>query len=168
MRTLDAAVRADLESEASPHAILGFLTVSHPALVEPLRIVSDAIDYVWAGATWIGMPFEFSQLTDDDNAATAEIRVQNVDRRIGQALRSLPNRATLRLDILTSADFDLSVEPRAEVGTALPIYSFSHVELVDVTANAVEISGRVFLRDPTQEPWPGVSATQSRLPGLFR
>jgi len=168
MRVIAATVRDDLERETSPYAILGFLTVEHPSLPVPLRLVSDVIDYVWGGVTWTGMPFDFAQLSDDETAATAEIRVQNVDRRIGQALRALPDRATLRLDILTSADFDLAVEPRAEIGTALAIYSFSHVELVDVTANPVEISGSVFLRDPTQEPWPGVSATQSRLPGLYR
>lgn len=168
MRAIGSAARDDLELEASPNAILAFLTIEHPSLVKPIRVVSDVLDYVWGGVTWIGMPFGFAQLTDDDGAPTAEIRVQNVDRRIGEALRALPDRATLRLDILTSADFDLSVDPRIEVGSPLPIYSFSSVELVDVTANAVEITGRVFLRDPTQEPWPGVSGTQSRLPGLFR
>lgn len=168
MRTIGSGIRDDLEQESSPHSILAFLTVTHPSLVEPIRVVSDVIDYLWGGFTWTGVPFDFVQLSDDDGAATAEIRVQNVDRRIGAILRALPDRAALKLDILSSSDFDLSVEPRAEIGTAQPVYSFSHVELVDVTANAVEISGRVFLRDPTQEPWPGVFATQSRLPGLFR
>lgn len=168
MRATANAVRDDLEAEASAAAMLGFLTVEHPSLVDPIRVVSDVIDYVWGGVTWTGMPFDFAPLSDDESAPTAELRVQNVDRRIGAVLRSLPDRATLRLDILSSEDFDLSVEPRAEIGSAAPIYSFSHVELVDVTANPVEITGRVFLRDPTQEPWPGIFATQSRLPGLFR
>jgi hypothetical protein len=168
MRVIDADVREALEREATPHAMLAFLTIEHPTLAEPIRLVSDVMDYVWGAETWIGMPFDFAQLTDEDGAPSAEIRVQNVDRRIGKALRALPDRATLRLDILTSADFDLSVDPRVEVGTALPVYSFSHVELVDATVNAIEVTGRVFLRDPTQEPWPGVSATQTRCPGLFR
>lgn len=168
MRAIDAGVRTELEREASPHAMLGFLTIGHPTLAVPIRLVSDVMDYVWGAETWTGMPFDFAQMTDEDGAPSAEIRVQNVDRRIGEALRALPDRATLRLDILTSADFDLSVDPRQEVGTALPVYSFSHVELVDATVNAIEVTGRVFLRDPTQEPWPGVSATQTRCPGLFR
>lgn len=168
MRATANSVRDDLEAEASAAAMLGFLTVEHPSLVDPIRVVSDVFDYVWGGVTWTGLPFDFEPLSDDESAPTAELRVQNVDRRIGAVLRSLPDRATLRLDILSSEDFDLSVEPRAEIGSAAPIYSFSHVELVDVTANPVEITGRVFLRDPTQEPWPGIFATQSRLPGLFR
>ena len=168
MRVISDEIRDSLEQEASPDAMLGFLTITPPALVDPIRVVSDVIDYEWGGETWIGMPFDFTALSDDDGAPTAELRVQNVDRRVGSILRALPDRATLRLDILSSAEFDLTAEPRTEIGTALPVYSFSHVELVDVTANAVEITGRVFLRDPTQEPWPGVSATQSRLPGLFR
>lgn len=168
MRTLATATRAAIEREASPDALLAFLTITHPALAYPIRVVSDVVDYVWSGLTYTGLPFEISAVTDDESAPSSEIRVQNVDRRIGAALRALPDRAAVRLDVLSSADFDLSVEPRAEVGTAAPIYGFAYFELVDVTANAVEITGRLFLRDPTQEPWPGIAATQSRLPGLFR
>lgn len=167
-RSIPAAARQALESEASPDAILGFLTITHPALVEPIRVVSDVIDYVRGGLTWVGLPFGFSAVTDEEAAPTAELRVQNVDRRIGEALRALPDRATVQLEVLSSADFDLSVEPREEIGTAAVIYGYSRFELVDVTVTPVEVTGRLILRDPSQEPWPGISATQSRLPGLFR
>jgi hypothetical protein len=160
-------VRDDLESVASPHALLAFLTLTHPRLAEPIRVVSDVFDYIWAGETYIGLPFGFQILSDNEGPPSTQIRIQNVDRRIGQALRTVPDRATVRVDVLSSADFDLSVDPRTEVGTPAAIYAFRHFELVDVEVNAVEITGRVFLRDYAQEPW-GRSATQSRCPGLFR
>lgn len=168
MRAIPAAARQSIESEASPDAILGFLTITHPALVEPIRIVSDVLDYVRSGVTWTGMPFGFSPVSDEEGPPAAELTVQNIDRRIGEILRALPDRATIQLEVLSSADFDLSVEPRQEIGTAAVIYGYSRFELVDVSVSPIEVTGRLMLRDPTQEPWPGTSATQSRLPGLFR
>lgn len=162
------AARADLESDSSPHALLGFLTITHPALAEPLRVVSDVMDYTFGGAPFIGLPFGFQLLTDSDAAPTTQLRMQNVDRRIGQALRSMTGRATVQLQLLSSADFDLSQDPRLEIGTAAVIYGFAHFTLRNVSVNATEVTGEVILQDYSTEPWPHVRATQDRLPGLFR
>lgn len=160
-------VRDDLEAVASPHALLAFLTIDHPRLAEPVRVVADVFDYAWAGNTYAGLPFEFRLLSDSDGPPETQIRIQNVDRRVGAALRVVTDRASVRIDVLSSADFDLSDDPRTEIGTPAAIYSFRHFELIDVEVNPIEITGRVFLRDFAQEPW-GRSATMSRCPGLFR
>lgn len=167
-RPLPAATRAALEQAQAPDALLAFLTIEHPSLSQPIRVVSDVLPYVFGGAQYEGMPFEFQLLAEDETAPTTQLRIQNVDRKIGAALRRATDRATVRIDILSSADFDLTQIPRVELSAATPIYGFRYFELVDVQVDAIEISGRVFLRDYSQEPWPGVLATQSRCPGLFR
>ena len=167
-RSIPAPVRASLEAPSSPDAILAFLTITHVNLAEPIRVVSDVIDYVWNGETFIGMPFDVTPVTDEDGPPATDIRIQNTDRRIGEAIRSTPERAVVRLDVLSSADFDLSQEPRTATGTPATVYAFQYFELVDVSASVLEITARVFLRDFTQEQWPGYSATESRCPGLFR
>lgn len=168
-RTITDAVRSDLQAPSSPHAILGFLTITHPNLVTAIRIVSDPYDFVVDGETFIGCPFDFQLLTDDDAAPTTQIRIQNVDRRIGEAIRTVTDRATLALEARSTADFDLSVVPRVEAGSGgAPIYAFRHFDLIDVTVNAVEVTGTLMLRDYSQMPWPAKSATETRCPGLFR
>lgn len=167
-RDITPAIRADLLSDAAPHALLGFLTLTHRNLVEPIRVVSDPTDFVVDGQTFIGCPFEFRLLTDDEQAPTTQLRIQNVDRRIGEAIRAVTDRATVRLDARTTADFDLSVVPRVEIGTSSIIYGFRHFDLIDVTVTPIDVSGTLMLRDYSQEPWPGKRATQSRCPGLFR
>ena len=167
-RATAIAARTDLEQTSGPHALLGFMTITHPALAEPMRVVSDVMDYVFGGATFIGLPFGFKLLTDSDAAPTTQLRMQNVDRRMGQALRRVTGRATVQLQLLSSADFDLSVDPRAEVGTAAVIYGFTHFTLRNISVNAAEVTGDVILQDYSTEPWPYVRATQDRLPGLFR
>lgn len=167
-RAVAVAARADLENPSSAHALLGFLTITHPALAAPLCVVSDVMDYVFGGALFIGLPFGFKLLTDNDTAPVTQLRLQNIDRRIGQALQAMTGRATVKLQLLSSADFDLAQNPRVEVGTAAVIYGFAHFTLRDVSVTASEVTGDVILQDYSTEPWPHVRATQDRLPGLFR
>lgn len=167
-RSLPSDLQASLESGSTPDALLAFLEIDHPGLAEPIRVVSDWADYTWGGLTYTGVIFGFRLLTDTDEPPSARLTVQNVDRRIGKALEGMTERASVALWLLSSADFDLSVNPRVEIGTPAEIYAFRHFELTDVKANAVELSGKVSLRDFAQEPWPSLRATQELLPGLYR
>lgn len=167
-RNLTPDVVAEVQAHVSPDAILAFLTIRHRTLPQPIRVVSDPLDFEVDGVTYIGCPFEIQLLTDEDQAPTTRIRVQNVDRRIGAAIRMVTDRATVSLEVRSTADFDLSAVPRVDAVGASPIYGFRHFDLIDVTCNALEVSGTLMLRDYTQEPFPGKRATQSRCPGLFR
>lgn len=167
-RTIDPDVKAGLEAPESVDALLAFLVVTHPSLPDPIRVVSDVMDYVVDGQTYVGIPFSPGILSDGEGPPQTELRMQNVDARIGRALMSLNDRAKVTLTLRTSADFDLSQDPRTEIPGGSVIYEFAQFDLVDVTGTASEISGRVMLRDYSQEPWPGQRCTQSRLPGLFR
>ena len=167
-RVIDADVKASLEAPESVDALLAFLTITHPSLTDPIRVVSDVMDYVVDGLPFLGLPFDFGVLTDTEGPPMTELRMQNVDQRIGRALLGLNDRAKVTLEIRTSADFDLSQDPRTEIPGGSVLYRFADFDLIDVTATAGEISGRVMLRDYSQEPWPGQRCTQTRMPGLFR
>lgn len=167
-RVIDADAKAALEAPESVDALLAFLTVTHPALPDPIRVVSDVMDYVVGGLTFLGLPFEFGILTDTEGPPMTELRMQNVDQRVGRALMGLNDRAKVTLEIRTSADFDLSQDPRTEIPGGSVLYRFADFDLIDVTGTAGDISGRVMLRDYSQEPWPGQRCTQTRMPGLFR
>lgn len=168
-RDITSDQRADLQAASSPHALLGFLTITHRNLNSPVRVVSDPLDFVVDGNLFIGCPFEFQLLTDEDAPPQTQIRIQNIDRRIAEAVRQVTDRAVMALEARSTADFDLSVVPRVEIGSGVaPIYAFRHFDLVDVTVTALDVTGTLMLRDYAQMPWPGKSATQSRTPALFR
>lgn len=167
-RDIDADVQAGLQAPESADALLAFLTITHPALPEPIRAVADVLAYQIDGVTFVGVPFDVTLLSDSETAPVTELRVQNVDGRIGRALLALPDRAQVALEIRSSADFDLSQNPRVPVPGGSVIYAFAGFDLVDVTVTADELTGRVMLRDTSQEPWPGLRCTQSRCPALFR
>lgn len=167
-RATAVAARAELEDPSSPHALLCFMTITHPGLPDPIRVVSDVIDYAFGGNVFVGMPFGFKLLTDGEAAPRTQIKVQNVDRIIGKALMATTGRAGVQLQLLSSADFDLSEVPRLEVGTAAEIYGFAHFSLVNVSADISEMTGDVILQDYSVEPWPNIRATEELFPGLYR
>lgn len=159
---------ADSTRLASPHAWLGFLSVSHPSLLAPIRIVSDKADYQWRGQLWQGLPFEPRIVADGENLPRLDIVMQNVDRAIGEALRRTSARARVSLWLLTSREFDLTVLPRVpKAGVSpRPLYSHQGFELQDVDVNALQVTGELVLRDYSQEPF-GIEITEDRFPGAF-
>lgn len=167
-RSIPDSARVELERSNSPDALLAFLTITHGGLTEPIRVVSDVFNYIWAGEEYVGIPFGATPLTDTDQPPATEIRVQNIDRRIGKALEATNERAKVEVVLLSSADFDLTADPRTEIGTPAEIYAFREFEMVDVSVDVMEVTARVMLRDFAQEPFPSVAATQDRLPGLYR
>lgn len=167
-RDINPAARRALESPASLSAMLPFLMIEHPHLAEPIRVVSDVMDYLRDGQLWLGVLFRATLPSDTESAPEARLTVPNVDRRVGNALRRLQDRAHVTLDVCSSADFDLSVDPRAPLGTVTPVYPPIRFQLVDIECTTAELSGTLMLRDFSQEPWPRLFATQSRVPGAFR
>ena len=164
----DVAHRAELEEASSPDALIVFLTVVHPAFDAPLRIVSDPLDYVYAGELHTGLVFGWGILDDTDSAAQAQITLPDTDQRIGAALRQASGEARVSALVLSTADFDLSVVPREPIGTPIPVYAFGGLVLLSASGDGQQIACTVGLRDYTQEPWPCIYATEMRLPGLYR
>jgi hypothetical protein len=157
-----------INDEASDLAILTFAQITHPLLDGPMRVVQDVVDYTWRGELWTGVMFDFEAGADNDRPPEARIVLPAIDQRIAQALIELPERARISFWILYSDQFDLSVIPRAPIGEPVVERSFLNLELVGVNGTASSASGRLVLRDYTQQPLPGLRATKSRCPALFR
>lgn len=159
--------KAALRDHRSPEALIAFLTIRHPSLTAPLRLVRNTVDMVKGGQTFAAAMFDYAVISDADRRPMAEIRIPNVDRRIGASVRQLNDRGNVQIEICSSADFDESVDPHTEIGAAANIYSFAEFEIMSVTVTASDVTARVGLRDYSQEPWPYLRATQNRFPGLF-
>lgn len=171
MRTISASFRRSVESRFQADANLIFVSISHPLLIEPVRVVSDTKDYFWDGYLWTGFPFDIQLLTDDDQPPRAVIEIQNVDRIIGNTIRPLTSAPRLKIELLHSDDFDLTLDPRMPPGgspTPTVEYSAPNLFLANVKIDAMTVAGDIVGWDFTQRTWPGVRASQNRLPGLFR
>lgn len=167
-RSVSPEFRREIEKQQSADFALIFLTISHPELEEVIRVVSDPKDFVWGGKTFQGFQFEISLLSDTDKFPEARLTMQNVDQRVGESLRRVRAPARIRIDVISASQFDLTVSPRTEIGTADVEYTADSLYLVEVEVDVMEISGRLMSWNYSQELWPGVRATQDRCPGLYR
>ena len=107
-------------------------------------------------------------LTDDESPPTARLQIQNVSPQIGNSIRALLTPPRLKIELLSSADFNLTVMPRTEIGSATVIYSADQLFLINTSVDAMVISGQIVGWDYVQRVWPAERATQANFPGLFR
>jgi len=167
MVSLTDAQRGDLERPESADALISFIEVAHPLFPATKRFVTDVLDYVWGGQTYRAIGgLELPLADDSDSAARLTVRLPNIDREIGETLDAATSAITVRQTILSTADFDLTADPRTEVGTAAPVYDMVNFEVVEATWDAVAAEMVLVLRDYTQHQY-GLRATQDLLPGVF-
>lgn len=155
-RTLTTAARAALYSAETGEAVLILLTLAHADLPAPIRVTSDSVETVSRGDTFLAFPFEIS-LPDDDDERPPEMRltIDNVGREIVDAVRSITTPATVLMEIVLG-----SAPDTVEV-------AFPDFELVDVTMDALAVSGRLTLESFDIEPYPAGEMNPIDFPGLF-
>lgn len=169
-RSVPLSFRRAAESRFSDDVDLCFLTISHGLLLEPVRVVWDAVDFVYGGQTFTGFPFDITILTDDENPPKAQLSIQNVDQVIGDTIRGLNSPPRVKLELLSSSDFDLTATPRVPNGSPAPsvVYAADKLFLVNVKVDVLFVTGDLVGWDYLQRVWPGVRARQDIFPGLFR
>jgi Domain of unknown function (DUF1833) len=167
-RSYTTSFRKEAEAILSPEADLCFLTISHGQLSEPVRVVWDTKDYIYGGKTFIGFPFDIQIFSDDEGPPKAQLAIQNVDSRIGETIRILQTPPRLKLQVLSTLDFNIAVDPRTEIGTANVIYSFDKAFLINCKIDYLTVSADIVGYGYLQRVWPGKRATQTLFPGLFR
>lgn len=167
-RSIPASAASDLYGSETGEFHLVFLTFEHPDLGAPLRIVSDGKDFVLDGNTHSGFPFNISLMSDTNQPPQARLTIQNVDQRIIRLIRRIVDPPRLSFDVIWSDQFDLTTDPRAEIGTAAKIYSARQCYLTDIEADVETVSGIIRSWDFTKELYPGDMAVKANFPGLFR
>jgi len=159
------AQRGDLEAQESSNVVLSFIEIAHPKLPATQRYVTDVFDYVWGGETYRAISDIEIPLSDDrDSPPRLSGEIQNIDREIGRVLEEVPTRIKVTHTLLSSADFDLTANPRTEIGTASPLYTLSEFQVVSASWSDAVATVELILRDYGQVQF-GYRATFDLLPG---
>lgn len=143
------------------------VTLSSDELDEPVRICSDPHDLlpdlgedvyglVSNGDTYVFLPFDI-WLPRDDKTGTvsAKISVENVDRRIIEAARTVTKPISVKMQCILGSDLD-QVE-----------LSFDNFQLSNVKYDVMTVDGDLTLNYWGLEPFPSNTFTPSNFPGLF-
>lgn len=152
-------------SQETSDAFIALLTFYIPNQAEPLRVSSDPTvtlpingvpGTVSNGDEFIFLPFDIKLPQSDESGVTsARLTIENIDRRIVQAVRSAGSDISVKLEIVLSSNLDY-VE-----------YSIENFQLTSVSYNALNVQGDISMEYLGLEPWPSARFTPSYFPAMF-
>lgn len=158
-RTLSPAALASANASETGEVWLVCLTIKHPTLVNPIRLVNDFQDMGrndGTGPLWfIGLPFAIELPGEDaENATTAKLKVDNIDRQITASIRAMVEPPLCDIEVVLASQPDI-----VEVG----LYDFT-LRTGNWDMNYVE--GSLQIEQIFQEP-VSLTMTPQRFPGAF-
>ncbi|MBU6475064.1 MAG: DUF1833 family protein [Alphaproteobacteria bacterium] len=155
-RSLSSLAQQSLFASETSDAFLVLLTLSHPDLPQPITVTSDAVPTVSNGTTFVPFPFDLALPNDlDAKSYRARLVIDNIDRQIVQAVRSVSTAPDMLIQIVRAAAPD-TVEAQ-----------FIDFKLTNVVYDAYRIEGDLTVEDFTAEPYPAATFSPGLFPGLF-
>jgi hypothetical protein len=156
-RTLSATAVAALMAQETSEVFLGLLTLSHPDLSPPIRIVNDTVNVTSRGNIYIAFPYRLEMPWErDDELPQVTLEIDNVDRTIVQAVRALSARKDL------TALFEVVLASSPDTVELAELFTLRGAEY-----DALVVRGRLQFEDVLNEPFPADSFTPATTPGIF-
>lgn len=137
---------------------LELLTITHPDLPTPIRIVNDTDDVVHQGDTYTALPFGI-QLPDnpETGASVARITVDNVGRTLTDWLEVSKGG--------TDANVTITVILRSDPNTAQ--FEATNMTLSNVTMTNTQVTARLTYDDIYNKPAIRGKYSPSTTPGVY-
>ena len=153
---VSSAFTSALMAQETSEAFIVLIKIDHSNLSAPIRVSSDGVNTTSNGETFIAFPFELElPISDPDQPPRARITIDNVDRSIVTAIRSISSEATVDIDVVLGSDPDT-----LEV-------SFTGFKLVNVDYDALVVAGDLSFEDFFSEPFPSRVFSPADFPGGF-
>jgi hypothetical protein len=132
---------------------LVLLEIDHSSLSESIKVVNNKVNVTSNGNEYIGFPFEII-LPDskEDSPPTSKLRIDNVSREIGQAIRLISSPPSVTIKVVRQETPDVI---EAE---------FTGMSMTNVSYDAFSVEADLQFEDLTKEPYPYLTFS----PALFR
>jgi len=155
-RLLSSPAQQAVFAPETGDAFIVLLTLSHPSLAAPICVTSDEVITVSNGVNFVPFPFDLALPNDlDSKSYRAKLVIDNIDRSIVQAVRSLTTAPSVLIQIV-----------RAETPDVIEA-QFVDFMLTNVTYDAYRVQGDLTVEDFTAEPFPAAIFSPGLFPGLF-
>lgn len=136
---------------------LVLLTISHPDLPDPIRVVNNNESVTSESISYAAFPFEIALPESQENAPPrAELSISNVGREIGQAIRSIGSPPSVTIAVIRQETPD--VVEALHVG----------MKLSGVSYDAQQVSGQLVREDFVTEPYPALTYSPAEFGGLIQ
>ena len=149
-------MKADGYSATGPLPLV-LLKIDHADISTPIRIVNNKVEIISNGETFNAFPFRIS-LPDnlEDAPPRAQLRIDNVSREIGEAIRSISTPADVTIQVVRQAALD-HIEA-----------SWPAMRLTNARYDALTVRGDLEFEDLTREPYPAHTFSPAEFPGLVQ
>jgi len=156
MRNTSLTFRQAVYAQETAEVLIILLEIDHDDLDSPIRICKNDTDITSNGNVYLAYNFDIQLPTDEDNdVPQAQLVIDNVDRALTQAIRTIQTPPTIRIMVvLASAPDTLEVD--------MPDFL-----LTNISYNASTITATISIENFLQEPFPGDLFTPTQFPGLF-
>ena len=154
--SISDALKAEAWSAESDLPLV-LLTIEHEDIDPPVRVVNNKVDVTSQGEIFSAFPFEID-LPDspEDAPPRSRLRIDNVSREIGQAIRLIASPASVTIQVVRQADPD-TIEAE-----------FLGYRLSNVRYDALTVEGDLTREDFTREPYPFLTYSPAEFPGLVK
>lgn len=153
-RGLSAAAKAELYAAHTSGLWLTLVTVEHPDITT-VRLVNDVESVVSGGDTYSPAAFSAKLPPDRDGPAAAILVLDNVDRAMVQAVRSITTPASVTVEVIRKSDPSTILVSYPELEMSSAVISASTIEL-SLTPDAA-----------LDESYPGTAFTPLLFPAGF-
>lgn len=145
-----------LISDNARDALLPLLTIYHPDLAEPIRLVRDNRDIVSRGQTFRGYPFDVARPgAGTDGASPARLVIDNLDRRIVETVRAVSSSPSVLIETVAASAPDTVEEV------------FPVLKIASVDADRLAVEAVLTDIDDYSEPVCRYAFSPSLAPALF-
>lgn len=155
------AKRALFEAPETAEVFLALLTIEEASLPETIRLVDNPEDVLHGGETYIASRFEIDLPSEDpDRPPTSRIRVDNVDRKIVEAISVAQAPVRLTFEVVTVDEGSPHTVHNVEAGPFL-------FDVDAVEWDALTIQGELSFGEELKRRCPEDAYDQTNFAGLF-
>lgn len=159
-RTTSTLFKTMANAQETKEVLLALITITHDSIVGgPLRLVQDLQDLTSNGNVYTAFPFQVTLPNDsDEGVLQVKLVIDNVDRQIAQAIRTMPPSSppTVQIDLVIASQPDV-VE-----------MSIVGLTLRNVSGDAFQIEGDLRIDEEDLIPFPEGAFTPQDFPGMFK
>ena len=153
--SMSAAAKAAAYAQQTKEVFLLLVQVDHSALPDPIRVACNTQDVEHGGETFVGTYFKMTMPDESDEVPRAQVVLDNVDRKIVDAVRAVGSPPTVTMTVVLASSPDV-----VEFGP-FPLL------LVEATYDAGLVQGSLIYDDILNEPYPPEKFVPALYPGLF-
>ena len=156
MRSTSLTFREAIYSQQTNEVFIVLVEIDHDDFASPIRVCNNSEDITSNGNVYVAYPFQIELPSDEDgDIPQAQLVIDNVDRSLTEAIRSIQSPPTVRIMVVLVSDPDT-------VEIDLPGFVFTNISY-----DVMTITGIISIENFLNEPFPGDIFTPTQFPGLF-